>query len=309
MIIELCNKLNKDIHDDLYHNFYNVPNEARYNQTFTSLDLIEDCQVAIQEFNSIETKGIDGRSTLFIYGALQALFCQQDGLHHLYKCVVDPNKKLNDLFDLFDFSKEIRDVRNDIAGHPTNRNNSEYYFIAKGATSKYNFTYAGYTPEFRKVEVDLKLFLTQQEDFTSKVLLEVEKNIAMKIEKVKENHNQVILVEIYNEMSSSTQLISRGINDIQRNFQGDWGITAATDTIEKLRVELNRRYNGVIPPGIKDTLRSLDYILKRFRGWFDNGELLKNEDAEIFLDSFIRQDDNLREMLIEIDEIFHKKRL
>ena len=221
MIVELCKKLNKDIHDDLYHNFYNIPNEARYNQTFTSIDLIEDCQVAIEEFNSIEIKGIEGRSTLFIYGVLQALFCQQDGLHHLFKCVVDPNIKLNKLFDLFNFNKAIREVRNDIAGHPTNRNSSEYYFIAKGATSKYNFTYAGYTTQFRKVVVDLKSFLTQQEDFASKVLLEVEKTIAMKIEKVKEDYNLVSLVDIYEEMSSSTQLIYRGIKDQHRKFQGE----------------------------------------------------------------------------------------
>ncbi len=41
-IIDLCNTLNKAIHEPLYHNFYNITNELKYKQTFTSIDLIED---------------------------------------------------------------------------------------------------------------------------------------------------------------------------------------------------------------------------------------------------------------------------
>jgi len=82
-IIDLCNTLNEAIHEPLYHNFYNIPNELKYNQTFTSIDLIEDSQIAIEEFKSAESLGKQGRSTLLIYGLLQSLFLQQDGLYRL----------------------------------------------------------------------------------------------------------------------------------------------------------------------------------------------------------------------------------
>lgn len=132
MIRELCNKLNEDIHSQLYYSFYCAPNESRYNQTFTSLDLIEDCQIAIEEFEATEVIGVEGRTTLYIYGVLQALFCQQDGLFHLYKCTVNTEtNEINNLFNEFNFNKEIREVRNDIAGHPTNRKKSEYYFVMR----------------------------------------------------------------------------------------------------------------------------------------------------------------------------------
>ncbi|MGB3464609.1 MAG: hypothetical protein WBA74_05050, partial [Cyclobacteriaceae bacterium] len=87
MITEICNKLNRDIHDSLFDNFHLASDELRYNRSFTSIDLIEDCQNAIEEFESTKVSGIEGRSTLFIYGVLQALFCQQDGLYHLYKSI------------------------------------------------------------------------------------------------------------------------------------------------------------------------------------------------------------------------------
>ena len=88
-IIALCNDLNRAIHEPLYHNFYNIPAELKYNQTFTSIDLIEDSQIAIEEFENAKSNGKEGRSTLLIYGLLQSLFLQQDGLYHLYKCIVD----------------------------------------------------------------------------------------------------------------------------------------------------------------------------------------------------------------------------
>ena len=120
------------------------------------IDLIEDSQIAIEDFESAESLGKQGRSTLLIYGLLQSLFLQQDGLYHLYKCVVNENIKQTDFFDTFSFDKDIREVRNDIAGHPTNRKKTEFYFIVKVPISKDRLTYAGYTPTFRKVEVDLK---------------------------------------------------------------------------------------------------------------------------------------------------------
>jgi hypothetical protein len=132
--------------------------------------------------------GRKGRSTLLIYGLPQSLFLQQDGLYHLYKCVVDESIKQTAFFDTFSFDRDIREVRNDIAGHPTNRNKSEFYSIAKGPISKDRFTCAGYTPTIRKVEVDLKKLIVKQSEFTINVLQNVQENTSKKIEMKKGEH-------------------------------------------------------------------------------------------------------------------------
>lgn len=305
-IIGLCNTLNEAIHEPLYHNFYNATNELKYNQAFTSIDLIEDSQIAIEEFGRAESLGKEGRSTLLIYGLLQSLFLQQDGLYHLYKCVVDEKTKQTDFFDTFSFDKNIREVRNDIAGHPTNRKNTEFYFIAKGPVSKERFTYAGYTPAFRKVEVDLKTFISKQSEFTINVLQTILDDILKKIEMKKGEHKNKSLKEMIVGADRNIQLIYRGIRDEERNFQGEWGIYGVKNAIDEIRIELNIRYNDNLPSGISEAFRLTDYIIIRFNEWWTEKTLLGNNDAEIFLDSLSNQLDELKEMLIEIDEEFNK---
>lgn len=305
-IIDLCNTLNRAIHEPLYHNFYNIPNELKYNQTFTSIDLIEDSQIAIEEFESAESLEKQGRSTLLIYGLLQSLFLQQDGLYHLYKCVVDENIKQTDFFEIFSFDKDIREVRNDIAGHPTNRKNTEFYFIAKGPISKDRFTYAGYTPTFRKVEVDLKTFILKQKEFTKNVLQKVQENISKKIEMKKGEHKNKSLKEMIVGADRNILLIYRGIRDDKRNFQGEWGISGLKSAIDEIREELNKRYNQNLPSGISESFRLIDYIMHRFNQWWNDNTLLGNNDAEIFLDSLENQLKELEKMLIEIDKKFNE---
>lgn len=305
-IIDLCNTLNRKIHEPLYHNFYNIPNELKYNQTFTSIDLIEDSQIAIEEYEDATSLGTQGRSTLLIYGLLQSLFLQQDGLYHLYKCVVDEKIKQTDFFDLFSFDKDIREVRNDIAGHPTNRKNTEFYFIAKGPISKDRFTYAGYTPTFRTVEVDLKTFIIKQIEFTKNVLQKVQENISKKIEMKKGEHKDKSLKEMIVGVNRNIQLIYRGIRDEERNFQGEWGISGLKSAIDEIRKELNTRYNQNLPSGISEAFRLIDYIIHRFNQWWTEKTLLGNDDAEIFLDSLKNQLEELEEMLLEIDKEFNE---
>lgn len=305
-IIDLCNTLNEAIHEPLYHNFYNATNELQYNQAFTSIDLIEDSQIAIEEFGRTQSLGKEGRSTLLIYGLLQSLFLQQDGLYHLYKCVVDNKKKQTDFFDAFSFDKNIREVRNDIAGHPTNRKSTEFYFIAKGQVSKDRFTYAGYTPAFRKVEVDLKTFISKQSEFTINVLQAILDEILKKIEMKKGEHKNKSLKEMIVGADRNIQLIYRGIRDEERNFQGEWGISGVKTALDEIRVELNTRYNENLPSGLAEAFRLTDYIIHRFNEWWTENNLLGNDDAEIFLDSLGKQLDELKEMLIGIDEEFNK---
>ncbi|MEJ5244831.1 MAG: hypothetical protein WHV28_03900 [Bacteroidota bacterium] len=303
-IFDLCDTLKKIIHDPLYHNFYNLSNELKYFQLITSIDLIEDTQIAIEEFKNIKSLGKQGRSTLLIYGLLQSLFLQQDGLYHLYKCIVDENIKPINFFDLFSFDKNIRKVRNDIAGHPTNRKDTEFYFIAKGTISKDRFTYAGYTPTFRTEEVDLNTFIIKQSEFAIKVLQNVKWNILKKIEMKKGEHKDKLLQEMILGTYNNIELIYRGIRDEQRYFEGEWGITGIKSIIDEIQKELNNRYNENLPSGIYESFRLINYIINRSNQWYNDKNLLGNDDAEIFLDSLEKQLKELEGMLIEIDKKF-----
>ncbi len=303
-IQQKCKILNRKIHDKLFLNNYLSINVGDYERVFTSIDLIEDCENAIDEFEKIPETNFQNRSTLYIYGILQSLYCQQDGVFHLYKTITkEPLKNVYELFILYNFNKAIREVRDDIAGHPADRKNGkEFYFIGKGPNTKYSFSYAGYTPNFRKVDVNLKQFIDEQKKFTLNVLKDVEKLISKQIQTHKDKFNSKKMINIINNMNYPTQLIYRGI--FNNHPLAEIGLKEIKEKLDTLKLELNKRYNGTIPDSVSGIFRLQDHILDRIETWILNNELERNMDAEVFMDSFEKQMDELQEILKEIDEEF-----
>ena len=302
-IQKMCDDLNSLIHDKFFLNIYLCKKLNDYERTFTSLDLIGDCQNAIEEFDSIPIGSFQSRTTLYIYGVLQSLYCQQDGLYHLYKTINSQNIKLNDFFKLYDFNKEIREVRDDIAGHPTDRKSGkEFYYIVKGSNSKYSFSYAGYNPDFKNVDVDLKAFILEQSVFTAKVLNDIKKAISEKIQVHKNRFNKMKLISIIANINLPTKQIMRGIfEDYPFSMKG---LNDVVIELVSLKQKLNLRYGDKIPESIKNIFRLQDHILEKMKKWISNNELTNNVDAEIFMDSFDSQMKMLSEILKEIDDEF-----
>ena len=302
-IQEKCLKLNQDIHNNIFYNNYLLNVQNDYKRIFTSLDVIEDSQNAIEEFEKIPEESINSRTTLYIYGVLQSIYCQQDGLFHLYKTIFQEDfKNIYCLFSKFNFSKEIREVRDDIAGHPADRNRGkEFYFITKGTNSKYNFSYAGYSPEYRIVNVDLRQFLDDQSKFTETILIKIENHISNTIQAFKNKYKMTKLIKLLDNTDRSIHLINRGINEYERGFQAELGIKDIISNLSKLKVELNKRYNNNIPGSLIEIFKFQDYILIKIKKCFDDKKLLDNFEAKIFMDSFKHQNNELNEILEEID--------
>lgn len=305
-IQQKCNELNRSIHDRLFLNNYLSTTIGDYERVFTSIDLIEDCENAIEEFENIAEANLQNRSTLYIYGVLQSMYCQQDGLFHLYRTITKKTlKNVYELFELYNFNKSIREVRDDIAGHPADRKNGkEFYFIGKGPNTKYSFSYAGYTPHFRKVDVDLRLFIEEQRKFTIIVLNDVGKTISELIQTHKDKFKSMKLTDIVDNINYPTQLIYRGI--FNNHPLAEIGLKEIREKLNTLKSELEKRYNNKIPDSISDIFRLQNHILLRIDSWIANKELERNTDAEIFMDSFDHQMNELLEILNEIDDEFGK---
>jgi hypothetical protein len=76
-------------------------------------------------------------------------------------------------------------------------------------------------------------------------------------------------------------------------------------TIGSVKSEIVKRYGKLSAlQGLNDVIRRIDYILQRVEKWIQSNELLNNEDAEVFLDSFSDRFTELEEMLKEIDKEF-----
>ena len=127
---------------------------------------IEDSQAVIEDYKKIdETK--TGSSYLTLYGLLQGLFVQQDAFKILFKLCID-NKF--DLLSIPEF-KEIREVRNNTVGHPTD-NKNEYYLIIQTSLNKYGYTILGHLKDgtTKSQNVSIYELLQKQENGIIKLM-------------------------------------------------------------------------------------------------------------------------------------------
>ena len=98
------------------------------------MDTIEDTEEALESFLKLDIDSSDeGRNYLRIYGALQALFVQQDAVKNLHDALKISYTKDKAL-------EKIRHIRIDAAGHPTNRGNKKAFnFINRSTLSSHGF--------------------------------------------------------------------------------------------------------------------------------------------------------------------------
>ncbi len=82
-----------------------------WSKLWTAVDNIEDTQLAIEEFTSLQNF-----SRLAIYGLLQSLVVQQDGLRHLEEAI---KIKVPNFKTKYPELHRIRKIRNETIGHPT----------------------------------------------------------------------------------------------------------------------------------------------------------------------------------------------
>ncbi|MGC2698028.1 MAG: hypothetical protein WA738_19755, partial [Candidatus Angelobacter sp.] len=100
----------------------------------SSLDVIEDTQLAIDSYFSESVAASEGACYTKVYGILQVLYVQQDAVRHLFEslgCKFE-NPAL----------RRVRDIRNRAVGHPTKmekKKNLSFHFISRATLTQERF--------------------------------------------------------------------------------------------------------------------------------------------------------------------------
>ena len=116
----------------------------------------------------------EGMRYIMVYGLLQAIFLQQDAIKNL-------SLSLDMSFELPDDLKNIRELRNDVTGHPTNRKNGKsFHHISRVTLSKMGFqmlsTYPNKdAPEIKNIS--LENTIQEQAIYAEQLLSEMLKQI------------------------------------------------------------------------------------------------------------------------------------
>lgn len=277
-----------------------------WNRLWTSLDVIEDSQIAIDDYIDLPEFSSNEKGYLYVYGILHALYLQQDALSNLNKALFEQNIdfKINypELYN-------IREIRNNSIGHPTDRGNGKsFHGISRITIQKKGFQMSSSFPkididdEFEEVNI-LSCIAIQNELF-KEILNHTMEKLKSDFEIHKNNFKDKKLIDLvspnidYN-FSKLYENIDRDYPPVKSNF----------DTISKIYKNIKNgiieRYSGLSAlPGIEETTERLDYLLDRLKRDLIENKIEDKLELEIFIDALKSHFEELKSMIIEIDEEF-----
>lgn len=179
---------------------------------------------------------------LYTYGLLQALFLQQDAAKDLSASLL--NKNIN-------FRKEypalyqIREIRNDATGHPTNRGrkddcNQAYVQITQISMHKDGFRYAIYKDTnnfaFEEEHVDLSKCIEEQSKSMQSILAEICDLLDEEWRKHLEKFKDEKMVDIFKGLDYARQ------NVLEDDIVAEAGLEEAANMVKRCKSALNERY-------------------------------------------------------------------
>lgn len=279
--------------------------KTKWNKLCASMDVIGDTQIAINSYFSLPNFKAESGGYLFLYGLLQALFLQQDAISHLSEALFDrPISWKTEYPDIY----KVRELRNDSIGHPTKRGKDDsFHFIARYSISKGYFRLMSQFPKDGKhefIDVSINELKERQENTVIKIL----DNVIDLMEKEYSEHKSKFANNSLLALIPPT--MSYHISKVYERIYNDYPISEISlleirRVVDAIKGEIIKRYGQLSAlQGFNDVVRRMDYIIARVENWILNGQLLNNDDAEVFLDSFSDRFKELEEMLKEIDEEF-----
>jgi hypothetical protein len=277
-----------------------------WNRFWASLDVIEDSQIAIDDYSNLSEFSSNEKGYLYVYGILHALYLQQDALCNLNKALfgqdIDFKKDYPELYN-------IREIRNNSIGHPTDRGNGKsFHGISRMTIQKKGFQMSSSFPKIGKEDdfedINILSCIAIQNELLKEILNYTMEKLKTDFEIHKNNFKDKKLIDLvspnidYN-FSKLYENIDRDYPPVKNNF----------DTISKTYYSIKQgiidRYSSLSAlPGIELNTKTLDYLLDRL-----NRDLIKDRiedeiELQIFIDALKSHFDELKSMIIEIDEEF-----
>lgn len=271
------------------------------------MDTIGDTEIALESFLKLDTDSSDeGRNYLRIYGALQALYVQQDAIKYLHDALKIP-------YSIDPLVQNIRDIRNNATGHPTNRNyKKEFNFISRVTLTPQSFELLTfYRTNSGNCDLDTKhnninipdLIVTQ-----INVFVEVLNNIIEVLQEEDVEHKKKFegntLTDVFKGTTYAFEKIFDAILSTDSphiQFVGKY-VGDILESVEAFKTGLKEREEP--DEDLTDLYENLDHALKHIKKYFHapNETHIQNEDLYIFADFSHRQIGKLVETARQIDE-------
>jgi hypothetical protein len=297
-----------------------LKNRPLWEQLCSSLDVIEDSDLAIAAYSKRKLMKEAGTKYLAIYGLLQALFLQQDAIRNLCESLGIPMSIEN-----YPTLQEVRKIRNDSIGHPTKRGREtkkgrkkevqliSYHHISRPTLSPKGFQLVSYysngKSEFKYISVlDL---IADQKKYASEILSTIIDKLEQEEKAHKEKFRMEKLTPVFAPLDYAFQKLYEvlGTNQIPHPVYGEPNLqqikktlyTTFKNALEKRGIELET-YDS-----IKFLYEELEYPLNELEKFFRNAKEdktlnINKETAKIFVFFVEKQIDELKEIAEEMDK-------
>ena len=282
-------------------------NPRMWDQACSSLDVIEDSQLAISSYTETDCGSNEGDHYLRIYGLLQACFLQQDAVKHLAEGMKIPFSTDPDL-------QRVRDIRNNAIGHPTKRggsNQTTFFYLSRISISKWGFDLLHASPELGDTfhHIDLAQCLQWQQDGITRGC----QLIWDQLENEEITHRQefaaMSLTQIFPpNIQYLFQKIYEGINAPKKMDIARIAIDSITAAYQNFRQELISRKELPANRNVEEELQDVEYAIGRLYTFFQEGETqnFSSKDANIFAFFIQHRHPTIVKMAEEIDQEYQE---
>jgi len=280
---------------------------AKFNQACSALDAIGDTELALQEFKSNNSSFTTGISYIIAYGVLQSIFLQQDAIKHLAL-------SLGLQFHLPDELREIRELRNDAVGHPTNRDvnkkkkTKSFHHISRVTLSKAGFqlmsTYSE-NDSYDFKDVQFEKIINIQSKFCEKLL----DDILNRLKDDEKTHREKFMKDKLTDCfhSSLSHIFSKVKGGARSTTGRDFALSNFKSIIETISTFENKLIDRGEEESIVYIKKDLSYPTEKVLHYLEGKEGVDLRATEIFIDYIERQVDTLKQIAKEIDENYREK--
>lgn len=285
-----------------------LDDRKNWHRLCSSLDNITDSQSAIEKYKYLEDfEGHDGY--LMIYGLFHSLFLQQNTIRTLAEALI--HKKIN-------FRKEypklyeIREVRNDSVGHPTDRRGGKYFVvIVQHTIRKWGFQYIVYDEEDypNYQNVNIKKILQTQEELVIEILTKIHSKIEHEVDMHKEKFEGEKLADLIPEtMNYYFEKLYEGCHSSSTPIEYvKIHIDHIGEIFEKVLSGIEKRFKSIDAiMGLEHRIKKVRFILNRLSELADQNKYSEGFEAEALIDSLKHELSDFKKLVKDIDQEFEK---
>lgn len=225
----------------------------------SALDVLADTTSAIEFYLESDYPLELGNQYLTTYGLFQCIMLQQDATTSISTSILGERFEWKDAYPA---AYQIREIRNDIAGHPTNRNGKASIQLVQHSLSKNNITYL--KSEFLStgsrgiVDVDVIRAINETKKSVNDILKKCIEYLDVELRNYKDQHKQRKMSRIFDGLNYAAEKVL-----LHDEILKDAGYQHSKNMVRDCEEELVKRFGSI------DVIDSFSHILEQIKNVYD----------------------------------------